>query len=119
MIKSKVRCWKVEQWRKGEKSPDLIYITYPEDNSGHNLLSCLKCGHIYAVSVTKLVYTGPPLVEKLKGMSCIQCGTNLDQSLTSYPDRYFVNGLIFEFSRPKEIPPASDSLVMEFDEIYG
>ena len=119
MIKSKVRCWKVEHWRKGEKSPDQIYITYPENNSGHNLLSCLRCGHIYSVSVTKLVYIGSPLVEKLKGMCCIQCGTNLDRSLTAYPDRYFVDGQILEFKRPKEIPPASDSLVMEFDEIYG
>lgn len=117
-MKSKVRCWSVENWR-GKDAPDVLHVTYPEDNSGYDLISCLKCGHVYSASVTKAVYVGPPLWDKLKGMRCISCGVLLEQSAHAYPDKYLSDGVVFEFARPLEIPSVEDSVVLDFDEIYS
>lgn len=118
MNRSMVRCWKMQNWRKGELVPDMIYITYPEENIGHDLITCLRCGHVYAVSIAKMVYVGPDLKQKLKGVACIDCGVSLDASYAPYPENYFVNGRTLKFDRPLEIPPDADSSVVEFDEIY-
>lgn len=118
MNKSKVRCWKMENWRKDQLVPDVIYITYPEENTGHDLVTCLRCGHVYAVSIAKMVYVGPDLKQKLKGVTCINCSAALDVNYAPYPENYFVNGQILKFDRPLEIPSDPDSLVVEFDEIY-
>lgn len=64
MQKSLVRCWKIINWQRN--NPNELFLSYPEDNRGHSLISCLKCGHIYAVSESRRVYRGPALQEKLK-----------------------------------------------------
>lgn len=117
-MKSKVRCWSVENWR-GKDKPDVLHLTYPEDNSGYDLISCLNCGHVYSSSVARAVYVGPPLRDKLKGMRCISCGVPLNETAHAYPDKYFSDGTIFEFRRLREMPPDDDSVVLDFDEIYS
>ena len=118
MTKSKVRCWRVENWR-GIAEPDVLHISYPEDNSGFDLISCLKCGHVYSASVSKAVYVGPELQEKLKGMRCISCNSPLYESVAPYPNKYLADNVIVEFQRPVEMPSDEDSVVLEFDEIYS
>lgn len=118
MMKSKVRCWLVENWRD-EGTPDILHVTYPEDNSGYDLISCLNCGHVYSASVAKAVYVGPPLSDKLKDIRCISCGVSLGQSAYSYPDKYLYDGVVFEFTRSLEMPSDDDSVVLDFDEIYS
>lgn len=117
MNKSQVRCWLIPNW-SGKGKCDEIYISYPEDNSGHDLISCLRCGHIYAVSIIKKVYVGPNLEQKLDGLCCVECGEDLRKTYALYPEQYMSNGEIVNFKRPNEIPPDSNSVVMEFDEIY-
>ena len=117
MNKSKVRCWKLEHW-VGKAAPNIIYISYPENDSGHDLLSCLRCGHVYAASVVHQIYVGPELAVKLAQTPCVDCGANLAETAKPYPEMYRWGGEILEFERPLEIPADSESEVKEFDEIY-
>ena len=117
MNKSKVRCWQFEDWHK-HGICDKIYVTYPEDNAGFDLISCLHCGHIYSASVAKQVYGDQPLVEKVKNINCIECGNKLSETYHSYPDKYLARGVVHTFERPTEIPSDDSSSILEFDEIY-
>ena len=117
MKRSMVRCWKLDVWRN-KKTPDEIYISYPEDNSGYDLLSCLNCGHIYAASVATQVYVGPPIQEILKRTSCLDCGKSLEETASPYPDKYLTKDGVMIFSRPVEIPLDEESTIKEFDELY-
>ena len=117
MKKSMVRCWKLEVWRN-QKIADEIYISYPEDNSGHDLLSCLHCSHIYAASVATRVYVGPPLQEILERTRCLGCGKFLVTTASPYPDKYLTADGVMSFSRPMEILLDKESTVKEFDELY-
>lgn len=116
MKKVLVRCWEIVDYDK--KMPHHLYITYPEENSGHDLITCTKCGAIFAITVAKEVYVGPPLKEKLKGMDCLSCGVALDRNFAYYPETYVVNNKLYSFERPQEIPPDETSVIKEFDGIY-
>ncbi len=113
-----VRCWEVYHYRSPTLEPTRLYITYPEDNSGHDLITCLRCGTVYAVTVAKEVYIGPPLVEKLRGLKCIKCNVSLEENFAYYPDTYIYNGNECSYERPTVIPPDETSIVVAFPEIY-
>lgn len=111
MKTSKVRCWEI---RKG------VYITYPEGNLGHELITCLSCGTVYAVDVSRKVYVGPPLEERLKDLACLKCGCNLGTSWAFYPEKHLTDtGRIEVLQRPMQLPPDDQSIVAEFPEIYS
>jgi len=111
-----VRCWRVHVPDKKED----LFITYPEDNQGHGLISCLDCGAVYAVTVAKEVYVGPPLEEKLKGMRCVKCGALLSETQAAYPDHYRDDGgSVHEYERSELIPDDKDSMVVEMLDIYS
>jgi hypothetical protein len=116
MKKSLVRCWKMTNYASEWK--DEICITYPEDNTGHRLITCLNCGMVYSVSVSKMVYIGPPLEQKLTQCSCSRCGKRLAETYGFYPDTYLSHGTVITFERPIRIPPPEESVVEEFEEIY-
>jgi hypothetical protein len=97
---------------------DCLYLTYPEDNSGHNLITCLKCGAVYAVTIAEEVYVGPPLDNKLKGLDCSHCGSSLEGNYAYYPETYIASGKKHSYCRPTEIPPDDQSIVKEFEGIY-
>ena len=118
MNKVKVRCWNISQWRPGVDRSDELFITYPEDNSGHSLITCLSCGGLFAVTVAKEVYVGPPLEEKLLDAICSQCGRGLRGNWAYYPEAYVVDGQVFSYERASVIPPDEESIVREFDGIY-
>ncbi len=111
-----VRCWRV---RVPDRKDDLL-IAYPEDNQGHALISCLECGAVYAVTVAKEVYVGPPLEQKLQGVNCVGCGAPLAKTQAAYPDRYRDDsGNVRKYERSKLIPNDVDSIVMELPDIYS
>ncbi|MBL0319078.1 MAG: hypothetical protein IPP74_07295 [Alphaproteobacteria bacterium] len=116
MKKSRVRCWKIIDWQNN--SPHELLITYPEDNYGHDLISCLQCGHVYAVSVAHMVYRGPSLEEKLKEIECITCKAKLGESTAPYPEFYFKNGQVFKYIKLIRIPENESSILLELDQIY-
>jgi hypothetical protein len=118
MNKVLVRCWKVENYRVGANASDHLFITYPEDNSGHELITCKNCGELYAITIVKEIYVGPPLNEKLRGIKCIKCAINLDSNFAYYPENYFVNGEMFTYRRDVLIPRDNESLVREFYGVY-
>lgn len=118
MKKVKVRCWKIMNYRKDAASPDCLYITYPEENSGHDLITCIKCGAVYAVTIAKQVYVGPPLDEKVKQLNCSVCGISLDGNYANYPETYIANGKRYSYERDKEIPSDDKSLIKEFEGVY-
>lgn len=109
----KVRCWKINN------GGDEIFITYPEGNAGHELITCLNCGQVYCVNVAKRVYIGPSLPEKLAEMTCINCKQDLAENWAYYPETYVVDGSVKTFERPSMMPDDSESLVKEFPEIYS
>lgn len=114
-----VRCWWVENGRPKSGTIDRLFITYPEENSGHDLITCLTCGQVYAVSIAKEVYVGPPRPEKLRGMKCVNCSSPLHENYATYPETYVVDGVQYRFTRDDEIPPDSMAIVKEFYEIYA
>lgn len=97
---------------------DRVLITYPEDDCGHQLISCLNCGKIYSVSTSKMVYQGPSLDQKLKGLKCVQCGNDLSATYHNYPEKYLSDQTVVNFEHPMQIPDDSESFVLEFDEVY-
>jgi hypothetical protein len=115
--KSKVRCWQLENWR-GKSPPDLIYITYPEGQFGYDLVSCLNCGKIYSASVLDQIYKGPPLNEKLASKCCSQCGSAMNKSAHIYPEKYLAQDGVIHFQRSLSLPSDTESIVVEFDELY-
>lgn len=116
MNKVQVRCWRIHV---PDRKEDLL-ITYPEDNQGHGLISCLDCGAVYAVTVAKEVYVGPPLEEKLKGVKCVGCGALLTDTQAAYPERYRDDGgNVREYERSELIPNDEDSTVVELPDVYS
>lgn len=118
MNKVLVRCWRLEQIRPGTVQPDHLFITYPEGADGHSLITCLRCGALCAVTVTKEIYVGPPLAEKLRDLPCAKCGAVLGGNWAFYPETYLANGQVYAADRPATIPPDDESIVMEFDGVY-
>lgn len=118
MNKVSVRCWEVENYNSVSNSIDHIFITYPEDNCGHELITCKTCGELYAVTVSKEVYIGPPLAEKMKMIQCVNCGSSLDDNFAYYPETYFAGGQLIKYQRDTQMPEDNTSLVKEFYGIY-
>lgn len=118
MKKLQVRCWRVSQYRLGVTRPDELFVTYPEDNSGHSLITCLSCGELFAVTVAKEVYIGPPLETKVLGVACPQCGSSLSGNWAYYPDTYVVDGRSYSYDRPAVPPPDEDSELKDLNGIY-
>ncbi len=118
MEKEKVRCWELET--KHGSTVDQLYITYPEGSLGHRLISCLDCGEIFAVNLTKELYVGPALEDKLKNLLCSNCGVKLSNSAHEYPDKYLgSDGIVYKYTRENEIPGDNTAVVREFIEIYS
>ena len=111
----KVRCW---QYSVGEG--ESVFATYPEGNMGHNLMSCLNCGQVYAVNIETVVYIGPPLAERLAASRCAKCGEPLNEHAHSYPEKYLSHtGVIESFLKPGVIPPEETSVIVELPGLYG
>ncbi|MEW5960982.1 MAG: hypothetical protein AB1801_24920 [Chloroflexota bacterium] len=118
MEKEKVRCWKLEI--KTGSSTEQLYITYPEGSYGHKLISCLNCGEIFAVNLTKELYVGPSLEDKLRDVQCPICDVILFDHYSEYPEKYLgSDGVIHKHIRENEIPSDDTSIVKEFLEIYS
>lgn len=113
MNRVNVRCWEMHAGK------DKVVISYPEKNYGYDLGICRNCGHIYAVEVAKLVYAGPPLAERLEGLSCERCSMKLALTWASYPETYLTAaGAIAAFLRPTRIPDDALSEIRSFPSIY-
>jgi len=113
MKNEKVRCWKVGPDKK-------LFITYPEGDMGHRLISCKACGKIYAVNVAKQLYIEPDLDKHLSGFQCVGCGANLAGNWAFYPEYYLdEGGQLQEFERSDVIPDDSDSIIVEFPEVFS
>jgi hypothetical protein len=66
-----------------------------------------------------MVYGGPSLEEKLKGMNCIKCGNELLTHYANYPETYrSISGKIYSYSRNLMMPADNESIVKEFPGIY-
>lgn len=118
MQKENIRCWEIES--KHGTTKDYLYITYPEGSLGHRLVSCLNCGQIFSVNLTKELYIGPPLEVKLKTLHCPKCGKLLANYAYEYPAKYLsTDGKIYDYRRDDEIPNDDLSMVKEFLEIYS
>lgn len=116
MEKVKVRCW-IMYDKIGDHNIQL-YVSYPENNYGHDLITCLSCGQVYAITILDEVYKGPDRKEKLEMMKCIKCNKKLSDTYSNYPEQYLYNGNIHVFNKPIEIPNDADSVVIEFPSIY-
>lgn len=118
MNKVLVHCWEIGILTPSSDQSEKVFITYPEDNSGHTLVTCLSCGAVYAVTVAKEVYVGPPLAEKLSQISCSQCARTLGGNWAYYPETHLVDGKVRSYKRPTRIPPDEESIVREFYGVY-
>jgi rRNA maturation protein Nop10 len=118
MKKSLVRVWKITS-SPSTDSTDL-WISYPEDNNGYTLLSCLSCGHIYSASVLAQVYGNTNFQDKIAEMKCVECGSELEKTIAPYPERFLSKDKrVFSCARSQFLPDDGDSTLIEFDEIYS
>lgn len=113
-----VRCWRVQNYRPGKATPDELWITYPEGSAGHDLITCLRCGTVFAVTLALAEYVGPDLKTKLKETLCSGCGSPLDGHWAAYPETYIAEGKEYRFERDRMLPPDDESIVREFEGIY-
>jgi len=114
MKNNKVRCWKFFV-----ENSEAVFASYPEDNSGYDLVCCLNCGQIYAVGIEKEVYGGIDRHTQSKNKHCIRCGNSIDGLLKSYPEHYLsLDGSIHRWVRPKEFP-TFDSEIKEFPDLFS
>jgi len=112
--RNKVRCWEFPV-----DNSESIYAAYPEDNSGYDLVSCLKCGQIYSISVVEEVYQEINRDDFVKNKTCINCGETLSNSMAEYPENYLGNdGHIHKWHRPTEYPDF-DSVVNELPDLFS
>ena len=119
MKKEPVRCWALSLPNYLGQAEDGHWITFPEDNAGHDLITCINCGHLYAVNVARSVYLGPPLAEKLGSLKCVQCEKPLDAFGKKYPEVYRDNtGHVLALARPVVFPPDEESVIRQLDQIY-
>jgi len=116
--KEYVRCWEINLLLSKTGQPVRLYITYPENDNGYDLITCLNCGAVYTISVVKEIYIGPPLEQKIKDMRCSSCGKLLEGNYSYYPETFVVDGKLYSYKRSEEMPSDSESIVKEFDSIY-
>ena len=115
MKKEQVRCWKVGK-------SDELFITYPECDKGHRLITCNNCGKVYAVNVIKHMYHALGLDQYLNvnNITCVQCDINLTNNWVYYPDTYIDSDkCVHTYKRMNEIPKDEDSIIVEFLEIFS
>jgi hypothetical protein len=118
MKKEKVRCWEIII-NNGDQN-DAVFITYPEGSMGHRLISCLNCGEIFSVNVTKELYSEMDFNEKVSSTICPRCDSILGNNYHEYPEKYLSkNGMIYKYDRCLRIPEDHLSIVKEFYEIYS
>ncbi len=118
MKKEQVRCWKIEALHGSVV--ERLYITYPDGSYGHKLISCLNCGEIFAINLTKELYVGPRLEEMIKKITCPTCNVQLSNYYSEYPDKYLgSDGVVYTYKRDEEMPSDHTSIVREFLEIYS
>lgn len=114
MKEVKVRCW--EYIVNGD---DTVYVTFPEDNMGYDLMSCLSCGQVYAVDISKEVYLGLRRQDILRDGNCIRCGAKLSDTCEQYPDTYLSKkGGVFTWQRSEKYPEF-ESLVLSFPDLLS
>jgi hypothetical protein len=113
MKKENVRCWTV-----GANHDH--HITYPENDLGHKLICCRKCGAVYAVNVVKLLYVEPDLDRHLEKINCLECTSVLASQWLSYPDNYVEkDGSIGKVERSLVIPSDDKSITVAFYEVFS
>lgn len=119
MNKVVVRCLEKENYRPAKKKVDLLFITFPECDSGYFFIICTNCGEIYAVDIESEVYQGPPLKEKLKATHCQKCNKILSDTYANYPKTFIgIDGELLHFDELLEIPDDEDTIFKEFYSIY-
>ena len=119
MKKDLVRCYIHNNYRIAGSTPDILYITYPDCNLGHTLLSCMNCGEIYAVDIQAETYADISLANKLSSLKCVKCGLTLSDVCKPYPETYTKDGVEIQFERPTLYPDNEPSITREFYAIYG
>jgi hypothetical protein len=66
-----------------------------------------------------MVYLGPQLEEKLKVVTCLQCGETLSRTARAYPETFRdKTGALKTYLRPREMPVDDQSVVRDFDQLY-
>ena len=107
-----VTCWKTGPNRA-------LFITYPEAHMGHDLLCCTRCGTVHAARVSIQLYCAPDLDEYLQSVACSNCDQQLGGNWAHYPETYMdETGELKRFVRSNEFPDDSESIVVEFPDVF-
>lgn len=113
-----VRCWPIQLPSGDGRVEGGHFITYPDGFGGHELLTCTKCGHLYAVDAKGMSDTNRTLGEAIRGLRCIGCSCELAGSLQPYPETYLDRGgKLLRHERTALMPDDAASVVHEFDQL--
>jgi hypothetical protein len=87
-----VRCWPHLLIGVHAQSSVTLWLTDSEAHFGHRLISCLNCGEVYAVDVSREMYGERSIDDLLGETCCLGCGEVLEDHIAAYPDQYFFEG---------------------------
>ncbi len=117
MRKIKVGCWRYPADGRDPFKSEKVYCTFPKHGYGHKLVSCLKCGEVYAGDEIMELYLCP-LEKKLNETFCIGCGSNLGESAKNYPDFYLGKDGFIHRAYLLGNPLDEDRIIREFWGLY-
>lgn len=113
MKMNKVRCWEYPT-HQGVT----VFASYPEDNSGYDLVMCFSCGQVYSISITQEVYGEKNRDAFTEHANCIHCHSSLKKNIGSYPENFITDDkTICNWERPREYP-IFESVIMEYPDLF-
>ena len=118
MKKGKVRCFRGYA-KVNDRYNEEVFFTVP-DIYYTRLFTCLACGEIFFANQEDIDYANQSLDLLVRNLKCPKCSSALAQSLKPYPDIFLTrDGKIGHYKPDGLIPPDTESLIMEFWNLYS
>lgn len=118
MKKGAVRCFRGYAEVNGRYNEEVVF-TVP-DIYYTRLFTCTKCGEIFFANQEDIDYANQSLDSLIQHLRCPKCSSTLAQSLKPYPDTFLAkNGDIGHYKPDRMIPPDTESLIIEFWNLFS
>jgi len=98
-----------------------IRVLFPSTGFGYGkqLFQCCDCGKVYALDLANPALENRKIPNDLSHTYCCNgCGNSLKKTLNAYPQTFLSQeGVRGHFQPPNPIPPETESVVEEFEEL--
>jgi len=115
MKKKLIRCY-LSTLVIDNTSTDVYYLT--QEGWKKSLCICTNCAELFCINWENPKTLGLSINQIANNQTCPKCGLSLESTLKDYPETFITrNGEIGHFSPSNEIPPDSESIVVNLWEI--